>query len=182
MTLQVLQVVLVRANGVDRALAEPDHAGPLRQLNTEGDLAGGVQHIVVGRPVRSLTSARDPHLPIRPGEDHFAGLPDHPHYDRAQKYLPKGAGAIMAFDIQPTSGDLREAGKKFIDGLQLFSHLANVGDAKSLVIHPASTTHQQLSDEELTMGGISAGTVRLSIGIESTDDLLWDLDQARSAV
>lgn len=113
---------------------------------------------------------------------HFAGLPDHPHYDRAQKYLPKGAGAIMAFDIQPPSGDLREAGKKFIEGLQLFSHLANVGDAKSLVIHPASTTHQQLNDEELAMGGISAGTVRLSIGIETTDDLVWDLDQALSAV
>ncbi len=113
---------------------------------------------------------------------HFAGLPDHPHHDRAQKYLPKGAGAILAFDIQPSSGDLREAGKKFIEGLQLFSHLANVGDAKSLVIHPASTTHQQLSDEELAMGGISAGTVRLSIGIETTDDLLWDLDQALSAV
>lgn len=113
---------------------------------------------------------------------HYAGLPDHPHYARAQKYLPKGAGAIMAFDIDPSAGDLREAGKRFIENLQLFSHLANVGDAKSLVIHPASTTHQQLTDEELAMGGISAGTVRLSIGLETTDDLLWDLDQALAAV
>jgi O-acetylhomoserine (thiol)-lyase len=112
---------------------------------------------------------------------HFAGLPGHPHYDRAKKYLPKGAGAIMAFDIQ-ASGDLREAGKTFIENLQIFSHLANVGDAKSLVIHPASTTHQQLSDEELALGGISAGTVRLSIGLETTDDLLWDLDQALNAI
>lgn len=113
---------------------------------------------------------------------HYAGLPDHPHYARARKYLPKGAGAIMAFDIDPSAGDLREAGKRFIENLQLFSHLANVGDAKSLVIHPASTTHQQLTDEEIAMGGISAGTVRLSIGLETTDDLHWDLDQALAAV
>jgi len=113
---------------------------------------------------------------------HFAGLEDHPHHDRAKKYMPKGPGAIMAFDIQPSSGDPREAGKKFIENLQLFSHLANVGDAKSLVIHPASTTHQQLSDEELALGGISPGTVRLSIGLETTEDLLWDLDQALSGL
>lgn len=113
---------------------------------------------------------------------HFAGLPDHPHHARAKKYLPKGPGAIMAFDIDPTSGDPREAGKKFIENLQIFSHLANVGDAKSLVIHPASTTHQQLTDEELAVGGISPGTVRLSIGLETTEDLLWDLDQALSSL
>jgi O-acetylhomoserine (thiol)-lyase len=113
---------------------------------------------------------------------HFAGLEDHPHHDRAKKYMPKGPGAIMAFDLQPSYGDPREAGKKFIENLQLFSHLANVGDAKSLVIHPASTTHQQLSDDELALGGISPGTVRLSIGLETTEDLLWDLDQALSGL
>lgn len=71
-----------------------------------------------------------------------------------------------------------EAGRKFIDSLQLFSHLANVGDAKSLAIHPASTTHSQLSDEDLTSAGISPDFVRLSIGLEDIDDILWDLDQA----
>ncbi|HTS50781.1 MAG TPA: PLP-dependent transferase, partial [Bryobacteraceae bacterium] len=74
-----------------------------------------------------------------------------------------------------------EAGKRFIESLKLFSHLANVGDAKSLVIHPASTTHQQLSDEEKKMGGISDDMIRLSVGIEEIEDILWDLDQALSA-
>ena len=80
----------------------------------------------------------------------------------------------MAFELQGG----REGGKKFIEALQIFSHLANVGDAKSLVIHPASTTHQQNSDEELLAGGIKPGTVRLSVGLETLDDLIWDLDQA----
>jgi O-acetylhomoserine (thiol)-lyase len=112
------------------------------------------------------------------GRVHYAGLASHPHHERAKKYLPKGPGAVMAFNISPASGDARQAGRKFIESLQLFSHLANVGDAKSLVIHPASTTHQQLSDEELAMGGITPGTIRLSVGLETTDDLLWDLEQA----
>lgn len=105
---------------------------------------------------------------------HYAGLPSHPHHGKALKYLPKGAGAVMSFEARGG----REAGKRFIERLQLFSHLANVGDAKSLVIHPASTTHQQLSDDELAAAGISAGLIRLSVGLESLDDLLWDLDQA----
>ncbi|MBX7131079.1 MAG: O-acetylhomoserine aminocarboxypropyltransferase/cysteine synthase [Fimbriimonadaceae bacterium] len=106
---------------------------------------------------------------------HYAGLPSHPHHERAKKYLPKGSGAVFGFEIK---GNSREAGKKFIESLELFSHLANVGDAKSLVIHPATTTHQQLSDTELAQAGISPSLVRLSIGLETTDDLLWDLDQA----
>ncbi|MEA2553778.1 MAG: O-acetylhomoserine (thiol)-lyase [Fimbriimonadaceae bacterium] len=110
---------------------------------------------------------------------YYAGLPNHPHFDRAKKYLPKGPGAVMAFEIKATDG--REAGRKFIESLQLFSHLANVGDAKSLVIHPASTTHQQLTDAELEAGGTSASLIRLSVGLETTEDLLWDLDQALSA-
>jgi len=115
------------------------------------------------------------------GRVHYAGLASHPHHERAKKYLPKGPGAVMAFEIE-SGGDAREAGKKFIESLQLFSHLANIGDAKSLVIHPGSTTHQQLSDEELMKGGISAGTIRLSVGLETTDDILWDLDQALASL
>jgi O-acetylhomoserine (thiol)-lyase len=109
---------------------------------------------------------------------HYAGLPSHPHHERAKKYLPRGPGAVFSFDIKGGAGDVRAAGKKFIESLQLFSHLANVGDARSLVIHPASTTHQQLSDEELLAGGIGPAMIRLSIGLETLEDLLWDLDQA----
>lgn len=108
----------------------------------------------------------------------YAGLPSHPQHELAKKYMPKGPGAVLSFELAPPSGDIRQAGKTFIESLQLFSHLANVGDAKSLVIHPASTTHQQLSDEELAASRISAGMIRLSVGLETTDDLLWDLDQA----
>ncbi len=111
---------------------------------------------------------------------HYAGLAGHPHYDRAQKYLPKGAGAVLSFEIK--SSEPREAGKRFIESLELFSHLANVGDAKSLVIHPASTTHQQMSDTELAAGGVTPGMIRLSVGLETAEDLLWDLDQALGAV
>ncbi len=113
---------------------------------------------------------------------HYAGLKGHPHHERAKKYLPKGAGAVMAFELDTGGLDPREAGRKFIEGLQLFSHLANVGDAKSLVIHPATTTHQQLSDEELIACGITPTTIRLSVGLETLEDLLWDLDQALSAI
>jgi len=107
----------------------------------------------------------------------YPGLTSHPSYQRAKQYLPKGAGAIIAFGI---SGG-REAGQRFIDGLQLFSHVANVGDAKSLAIHPASTTHSQLSEEEMRRSGVSADLVRLSVGLEDIEDLLWDLDQALAA-
>ena len=110
----------------------------------------------------------------------YAGLPDHPQYDLAQKYLPKGPGAIFTFGIQ--SSQPRAAGKTFIESLNLFSHLANVGDARSLVIHPGSTTHQQLSDEELEAAGVGAGMIRLSVGMESLEDLIWDLEQALEAV
>ena len=104
----------------------------------------------------------------------YPGLPSSRYYSLAQKYLPKGAGAIMSFGIR---GGL-EAGKRFIESLRLFSHLANVGDAKSLVIHPASTTHQQLSDDEKRACGISDDLIRLSVGIEEIEDILWDLDRA----
>jgi O-acetylhomoserine (thiol)-lyase len=106
----------------------------------------------------------------------YAGLPHSPFHALQQKYLPKGAGAIFTFGIK--SPNPREAGRTFIESLHLFSHLANVGDARSLVIHPASTTHQRLTDEELEKAGVNPGTIRLSIGLESLEDLLWDLDQA----
>lgn len=108
----------------------------------------------------------------------YAGLPDNPYHTLAQKYTPRGPGAVFTFGIK--SSNPRQAGKEFIESLHLFSHLANVGDARSLVIHPASTTHQQLSDAEMEAGGITPGTIRLSIGLETTEDLLWDLDQALS--
>lgn len=109
----------------------------------------------------------------------YAGLEDNPYHALAQKYTPKGPGAIFTFGIK--SSNPRLAGKEFIESLHLFSHLANVGDARSLVIHPASTTHQQLSDAELEAAGVDAGMIRLSIGLETTEDLLWDLDQALQA-
>ncbi|MCL4248142.1 MAG: O-acetylhomoserine aminocarboxypropyltransferase/cysteine synthase [Anaerolineae bacterium] len=109
----------------------------------------------------------------------YAGLADNPYHALAQKYTPKGPGAIFTFGIKASNP--RAAGKEFIESLHLFSHLANVGDARSLVIHPASTTHQQLSDEELAAGGVDAGMIRLSIGLETLEDLLWDLDQALQA-
>lgn len=104
----------------------------------------------------------------------YPGLKSHPDYERAKKYLPKGAGAILGFGIK---GGI-EAGKKFIDSLQLFSHLANVGDAKSLAIHPATTTHSQLTEEQQISAGVRPDFIRLSVGLEEIDDILWDLDQA----
>lgn len=101
-------------------------------------------------------------------------LPSHPDYARAKSLLPKGAGAILGFGIQGGA----EAGRTFIDNLKLFSHLANVGDAKSLAIHPASTTHSQLTEAELTTAGVSPDFIRLSVGLEEIEDILWDLDQA----
>ncbi|MCF6092896.1 homocysteine synthase [Microaerobacter geothermalis] len=107
----------------------------------------------------------------------YPGLPSSPYYNLAQKYLPKGQGAILTFGIK---GGVEE-GKKFINNLTLFSHLANVGDAKSLVIHPASTTHQQLTEEEQRSAGVTPDMIRLSVGIEDIQDILADLDQALKA-
>jgi O-acetylhomoserine (thiol)-lyase len=104
----------------------------------------------------------------------YAGLPDSPYRDLAQKYLPQGPGAVFTFGV---SGG-REAGRAFIERLQMISHLANVGDAKTLVLHPASTTHQQLTNEQLDAAGVTPDMVRLSVGLEDLDDILWDLDQA----
>jgi O-acetylhomoserine (thiol)-lyase len=104
----------------------------------------------------------------------YPSLKGNKYYDLAEKYLPKGAGAIFSFGIK---GGL-EAGKRFIESLELVSFLANVGDAKSLVIHPASTTHAQLSEAEQRASGVTPDMIRLSIGIEDVEDLIADLDQA----
>jgi O-acetylhomoserine (thiol)-lyase len=105
------------------------------------------------------------------------GLTASRYSELAKKYLPKGCGAIFTFGIK---GGL-EAGKKFIESLQLFSHLANVGDAKSLVIHPASTTHQQLGEADQKAAGVTPDMIRLSVGLEDIEDLVWDIDQALAA-
>ncbi len=107
----------------------------------------------------------------------YPGLPSSAYYAAAQKYLPKGQGSVLTFGIK---GGL-EAGKKLIDAVQIFSHLANLGDAKSLIIHPSSTTHQQLNDAQQLDAGVSKDLVRLSVGIEDVEDLIWDLDQAIKA-
>lgn len=107
----------------------------------------------------------------------YAGLPSHPSYDLARKYLPKGQGAILTFGIK---GGL-EAGRKLIESVKLFSHLANVGDSKSLIIHPASTTHQQLNEAEQEAAGVNPELIRLSVGTEAIDDILYDLEQAIAA-
>jgi O-acetylhomoserine (thiol)-lyase len=103
----------------------------------------------------------------------YAGLPDSRYRTLVDKYLPRGAGAVVSFELRGG----RTAGQEFIRGVTLWSHLANVGDSKSLVIHPASTTHRQLNDDELRAAGVSPGTIRLSVGIESVDDLIWDLER-----
>ena len=105
------------------------------------------------------------------------GLPGSPYAELVAKYLPRGAGAVFAFDLEGG----RSAGTRFIRALNLFSHLANVGDAKSLVIHPASTTHRQLDEAELRGAGIGPGTIRLSVGIEDPKDLIWDLTRGLEA-
>jgi O-acetylhomoserine (thiol)-lyase len=104
----------------------------------------------------------------------YPELPEHPDHALAKRLLPLGAGAVFSFEIKGG----RAAGKAFIESLRIFSHLANVGDAKSLVIHPATTTHYRMSDADLQKAGITAGTVRLSIGLEDPQDLIDDLDRA----
>ncbi len=104
----------------------------------------------------------------------WAGLPSHPHHERAQRYLPKGPGAVFSFGVKGG----REVGQRLIESVTLASHLANIGDAKTLIIHPASTTHAQLSEQQLLDAGVGPGLVRLSVGIEDPEDIVDDLDRA----
>ena len=108
----------------------------------------------------------------------YPGLPDHAHYANAKKYLPNGQGAIIGFGIKGGAS----AGVKFINSVKLLSHLANIGDAKTLVIHPASTTHQQLTEKEQNATGVTADYIRLSVGIENVEDIIADIDQALSQI
>lgn len=107
----------------------------------------------------------------------WAGLPEHPHFDRAQKYLPAGPGSVFSFEVKGG----RAVGEKVIDNVQLASHVANIGDAKTLIIHPASTTHAQLTEQQLVEAGVLPGVIRLSVGIEDPDDIVYDLDRALAA-
>ena len=129
-------------------------------------------HVVNAKAVAAFLKSRSEVLWVS-----YPGLPEHPDYQLAQRYLPQGAGSVFTFGIQGG----REAGRRFIDALELWSHLANVGDMKSLVIHPASTTHSQLSDDEMRVAGVAPETVRLSVGLEDLDDLTWDLGRALAA-
>ena len=104
----------------------------------------------------------------------YAGLEDNPSYALHQKYCPKGAGSVFTFGVKGGY----EAGMKLVNSVKLFSHLANIGDTRSLIIHPASTTHRQLSDEDRAKAGAGDDVVRLSIGIEDVEDIIADLDQA----
>ena len=108
---------------------------------------------------------------------YWAGLPEHPHYERGLKYLPKGPGSVFSFVVKGG----RAVGQKFIESVELASHLANIGDAKTLVIHPASTTHAQLTEQQLVEAGVLPGVVRISVGIEDAADIVYDLDQALTA-
>ncbi|MGO1225745.1 O-acetylhomoserine aminocarboxypropyltransferase/cysteine synthase family protein [Brachybacterium sp. AOP42-C2-15] len=120
----------------------------------------------------------------------WAGLESHPHHERASKYLPLGPGSVFAFGVRPTgehasaedeAAAARAAGERVIENLQLASHLANIGDARTLVLHPASTTHRQLTAEQLVAGGVRPDLIRISVGLEDVEDILWDLDQAITA-
>jgi O-acetylhomoserine (thiol)-lyase len=131
------------------------------------------RHVVNARAVAEFLVAHD-----RASNVTYPGLPDSRYRPLVDKYLPRGAGAVFSFDC---AGG-RDGGQELIRGVTLWSHLANVGDAKSLIIHPASTTHRQLSDEELAAAGVGPGTIRLSVGLESVQDLTWDLEQGFARV
>ncbi len=125
------------------------------------------RHVENAQKVAQWLEARDDVVRV-----HYAGLPSSPWYANAQKYAPRGAGAVLAFEIDGGA----EAGKAFVDALELHSNVANIGDVRSLVIHPASTTHSQLTPEEQALSGVTPGLVRLAVGLEHIDDILADLD------
>ncbi|MCC7041894.1 MAG: O-acetylhomoserine aminocarboxypropyltransferase/cysteine synthase [Burkholderiales bacterium] len=151
--------------------------GPTLSPHSAFLLLQGIETLHLRMPRHSesaLSVAR--HLAAHPRVEwvQYPGLPGNRYHALAQRYLPRGAGGILTFGVR---GGAR-AGEKFIENVQFLSHLANIGDAKSLVIHPASTTHRQLSEEEQIAAGVAPSLIRLSIGLESLDDIIWDLDQA----
>ncbi|GAA2797525.1 O-acetylhomoserine aminocarboxypropyltransferase/cysteine synthase family protein [Saccharopolyspora taberi] len=154
--------------------------GPTLSPQSAWQLAQGVetlplrvqQHVDNARAVAEWLRA-DPRVEFV----NWAGLPGHPHHDRARKYLPLGPGSVFSFGIRRG----REAGRRFIESVDLASHLANIGDTKTLVIHPASTTHAQLGEDQLAAAGVGPGLVRISVGLEDVEDIVFDLDQALTA-
>jgi O-acetylhomoserine (thiol)-lyase len=151
--------------------------GPVLSAQSAFQLAQGVEtlpyridaHVANARAVAEWLDA-DPRIEAV----NWAGLPAHPHHERAIKYLPKGPGSVFTFEVKGG----RPVGQKLIESVNLASHLANIGDAKTLIIHPASTTHAQLTEQQLIDAGVRPGVVRLSVGIEDPDDIIYDLDQA----
>lgn len=125
------------------------------------------RHVANAKALAEWLEARDEVETV-----YYAGLPSSRWHELAQKYLPKGAGAVVSFDLR---GGV-EAGKAFVDAVELFSHLVNIGDVRSLIVHPASTTHSQLSAAEQVATGVTPGLVRLSVGIEGLEDLKADLE------
>ncbi|MCS0500210.1 O-acetylhomoserine aminocarboxypropyltransferase/cysteine synthase family protein [Protaetiibacter mangrovi] len=156
--------------------------GPVLAPHSAFLLAQGVEtlpfrmqaHVDNARTVAEFLAA-DPRVEFV----NWAGLPSHPHHERAQRYFPKGPGAVFSFGVKGSATrDSRSVGQTFIESVELASHLANIGDAKTLVIHPASTTHAQLTGQQLLDAGVLPGLVRISVGIEDPDDILYDLDRA----
>jgi O-acetylhomoserine (thiol)-lyase len=151
--------------------------GPVLSATAAAALAQGIEtlpqrvqaHVDNARTVAEWLST-DPRIEYV----NWAGLESHPHHERAQKYLPLGPGSVFGFGVRGG----RPVGQRFIESVELASHVANIGDTKTLVIHPASTTHGQLSDTQLEAAGVDAGLVRLSVGIEDVDDIIYDLDRA----
>jgi O-acetylhomoserine (thiol)-lyase len=154
--------------------------GPVLAPHSAWLLAQGVEtlpfrmqaHVDNARAVAEWLAA-DPRIEFV----NWAGLASHPHHERAARYLPLGPGSVFSFGVKGG----RAVGQRFIESVDLASHLANIGDAKTLVIHPASTTHAQLSEQQLLDAGVLPGLVRISVGIEDADDIIADLDQALSA-
>jgi O-acetylhomoserine (thiol)-lyase len=125
------------------------------------------RHVQNAQAVAEWLETRDEVLSVN-----YAGLPSSPWYERGRTYAPRGVGGVLSFEI---AGGV-EAGKSFVEALELHSHVANIGDVRSLVIHPASTTHSQLSEREQRAAGVTPGLVRLSVGLENITDILADLD------
>ncbi|PWC08553.1 O-acetylhomoserine aminocarboxypropyltransferase/cysteine synthase family protein [Mycetocola zhujimingii] len=151
--------------------------GPALSATSAATLAQGIEtlsyrmqaHVDNARTVATWLE-QDPRIEAV----YWAGLESHPHHARAEKYLPKGAGSVFSFVVKGG----RAVGQKLIESVELASHVANIGDTKTLIIHPASTTHAQLSEQQLIDAGVLPGVLRLSVGIEDADDIIYDLDQA----
>ena len=162
-----------------RAVALRDFGPAMAPLNAFLTLAGietlplrMERHVVNARKVAEFLAGHP-----RVAWVSYAGLPSSPYHALAQKYLPRGAGSVFTFGVK---GGF-DAGVKLVESVELFSHLANIGDTRSLILHPASTTHRQLSDEQRAAAGAGPDVVRLSVGLETAEDLIRDLDQALAA-